>query len=291
MTNPLISVIIPTHNNAKTIRAAIESICNQTYKNLEIIVVDDGSTDNTKQIAEGLVLKDSRIIYTLLDMSDPFPRINKKGRNINAGYLARNHGLLKAKGELITFQDGDDVSFKNRIEIEFKLLNLYKADHICVDWQQFSEDLENREFDYERFVKETDIKILTPDEIYRQARKAKGIFYKLFPFFGKYIPFEIKTARIVNKLFFGNLSPYPGSANCPLLKKSLTDKIKFRPLPERVWPSFTGRGVDRDFNFEIAETFKQSYTIFVPIYLWRMDIQNDNYKKDISKFIKQSNEI
>lgn len=106
--NELVSVIMPTYNRAKTIERAINSILKQTYKNLELIIIDDCSNDNTIDIINSI--KDSRI------------RMIKLNENKGANY-ARNCGLNLAKGEYITFQDSDDESILNRIE---KLLSFCK---------------------------------------------------------------------------------------------------------------------------------------------------------------------
>ena len=126
MNMPLISVIIPTHNSTKTIAEAVNSIINQTYKNIEIIIVDDNSSDNTKGIISKIQKEnpDKKIFYHSLPFDDP-NRFSKTGRNINAGYSARNYGLEKAKGDWITFQDADDVSFLNRIEWQYKFAQKY----------------------------------------------------------------------------------------------------------------------------------------------------------------------
>lgn len=92
--NPSVSVIIPTYNREKTIVSAVRSACNQTYEPFEIIIIDDGSTDNTAQKIKSI--NDSRIIYHKLEK--------------NAGVSnARNVGALIAKGEWIAFQDSDDI--------------------------------------------------------------------------------------------------------------------------------------------------------------------------------------
>lgn len=91
---PLISVIVPVYNVEKYLSKCVESIINQTYKNLEIILVDDGSTDNSLQICEKYAQKDNRIKV-----------IHKK----NGGQAtARNIGLDIAEGEYIGFVDADD---------------------------------------------------------------------------------------------------------------------------------------------------------------------------------------
>jgi glycosyltransferase involved in cell wall biosynthesis len=99
--DPLVSVIIPTHNRARLVARAIESVLNQTYKHLEIIVVDDASTDNTKEVIAGY--DDPRISYLLNE------------RNIKAP-ASRNRGIKIAKGQYISFLDDDDELLPQKIE-------------------------------------------------------------------------------------------------------------------------------------------------------------------------------
>lgn len=89
-----ISVIIPAYNAEKMIERCIKSILEQSYNNLEVIVVDDGSTDGTKNIVSDIALKDKRLIYEFQN---------------NAGVsAARNRGIKCADGQMITFVDADD---------------------------------------------------------------------------------------------------------------------------------------------------------------------------------------
>lgn len=90
----LISVIVPVYNVEKYIKQCVESICAQTYKNLEIILINDGSKDNSGAICDTLAEKDSRIYV-----------IHKENGGVSA---ARNAGLDYAHGEYIAFIDGDD---------------------------------------------------------------------------------------------------------------------------------------------------------------------------------------
>ena len=99
-----ISVIIPTYNREKTIKDAINSVLNQTYDNLEVIVVDDGSTDNTEKIIKKI--KDKRLKYI------------KQKKNSGA-CVARNVGIAKSKGQYIAFQDSDDIYYKNKLELQY----------------------------------------------------------------------------------------------------------------------------------------------------------------------------
>lgn len=97
---PLVSVITPTFNRAGIIQQAVGSILNQTYQNWELIVVDDGSTDNTKQIIEAI--DDDRVSYFYQENKGPT--------------TARNAGISHAKGKWITYLDSDDVLFPECIE-------------------------------------------------------------------------------------------------------------------------------------------------------------------------------
>ena len=106
-----ISVIMPAYNCEKYIRQAIDSILNQTYQNIELLISDDKSTDNTKKILDSY--------------SDT--RIKRFDNNINLGYLKTFNKLIAlAEGDYITFQDGDDYSELNRLEL---LLKEFKNDN------------------------------------------------------------------------------------------------------------------------------------------------------------------
>lgn len=106
---PYISVIIPMYNASEYIRCAISSVLIQNYLNFEVIVVDDGSTDNSGMIVESI--KDSRIRLI---------------RQNNAGVSsARNSGITEAKGEYIAFLDSDDKWDQMFLEVIVELINLY----------------------------------------------------------------------------------------------------------------------------------------------------------------------
>lgn len=102
--NPLISVLIPAYNVEDYIEEAVISIINQTYKNLEIIIINDCSTDCTDSICKSLVLLDERIKYF--------------SNEVNSGIsVTLNKGLEAAQGEYILRMDSDDISLPNRVEI------------------------------------------------------------------------------------------------------------------------------------------------------------------------------
>lgn len=110
----LISVIIPAYNIEQYIERCLESVCGQTYSRLEIIVIDDGSTDGTGNIIDELAKKDSRIIT-----------IHKENGGVSA---ARNTGLDIAKGDYIGFVDGDDIIESDMYELLLRNALKYQAD-------------------------------------------------------------------------------------------------------------------------------------------------------------------
>ena len=111
--NNKISVIIPTYNRGKLIIKTLESILNQTYKNIEILVIDDNSNDNTKQKINEI--PDNRIRYIKLK--------KRKGAS-----FARNIGIKKAIGKYIAFQDSDEISHIDKLEKQIKNLIINKSD-------------------------------------------------------------------------------------------------------------------------------------------------------------------
>ncbi len=106
MSTPIISCITPTFNRVKLLKRAIESTISQTYPHWEMIIVDDGSKDNTKQVAEEYVKKDSRIKY-----------FKNPGKGANA---ARNFGIKQSKGKYIVFLDDDDEHLPHRFDSQLK---------------------------------------------------------------------------------------------------------------------------------------------------------------------------
>lgn len=94
MNNPKISFIVPVYNAEKTIKRCIKSIINQTYRNIEVVCVNDGSTDNSLAILKNLQAQDSRIVI-----------IDQKNQG---SCMARKNGILRAFGDYIQSCDADD---------------------------------------------------------------------------------------------------------------------------------------------------------------------------------------
>ena len=95
MTNPLVSIIVPVYNAQKGLSRCLESICSQTYQELEIIVLNDGSTDDSLAICEQFRAKDPRIVV-----------VDKENEGVSC---TRNAGLVLAHGDYIQFADSDDA--------------------------------------------------------------------------------------------------------------------------------------------------------------------------------------
>lgn len=116
--NPLISVIIPVYKVEKFLHRCVDSVINQTYKNLEIILIDDGSPDNCGNICDEYAKKDTRIKV-----------IHQENQGLSG---ARNSGLNIAKGEYIYFIDSDDYIKKNTLENMIK----YSEKDILILYQE-----------------------------------------------------------------------------------------------------------------------------------------------------------
>ena len=114
MNYPNVSVIIPTYNRAELLPRAIQSVLNQTFKDFELIVVDDCSTDNTPGVVNKFLKKDDRIKYVRLTENSGTPAHPK------------NIGILNSKGGYIAFLDSDDEWLSRKLEKQINLFKKYK---------------------------------------------------------------------------------------------------------------------------------------------------------------------
>jgi len=120
---PLVSVVIPTYNRSQLILRAVRSVLEQTYTNLECIVVDDFSSDNTKEIIKSV--KDERIIYLR----------HKDNQRASA---ARNTGIKCAKGDYVAFLDDDDLWLPTKLEKQMLLIqNLSEKFGMVYCWMDY----------------------------------------------------------------------------------------------------------------------------------------------------------
>ncbi len=201
----LLSIIVPVYNTGEYLQECIESIINQTYKNLEIICVNDGSTDNSLKILEDYAQKDDRIII-----------INQTNKGQSA---ARNAGLEIAKGELVTFIDSDDFLELNTYETVLK----YSEDNdaVCFGIKVFGDTgYANRYDDNEYYrIKYSGVQklnspiLMTTDcsacnKIFKKSiiekydiRFPEGIHYEDAEFYFKYM-LVVNNAYFIDEYFY-----------------------------------------------------------------------------------------
>lgn len=156
-----VTIILPVYNKDKYLENTLEQIRNQTFKDFECIMVDDGSTDNSGKICDEFVKKDSR-----------FKVFHIKNDGVSH---ARNVALDKAQGEYITFIDGDDEIYPQYIENLVSCLELNNADFVIGGYEIFwdnNETLEYRLYDGEN-------KLYTMEELlktFAEDQKKNGIY-------------------------------------------------------------------------------------------------------------------
>lgn len=131
MTEPLVSIITPAYNSEKFISETIKSVIAQTYKNWEMIIVDDCSDDRTCQIVNSWVEKDKRIKF-----------IRKK---INSGAAnSRNVALENSKGRFIAYLDADDLWYPNKLSKQVKFMIEMKCGFSCCSYEVIDSDGESK---------------------------------------------------------------------------------------------------------------------------------------------------
>lgn len=130
----MVSVIMPAYNAEKTIKEAVSSVISQTEKDWELIVVDDGSIDNTAEILTKLSLEDKRI------------RFLKNDKNRGVCYT-RNKAISLAEGEWIAFLDSDDIWFPKKLQKQLELAKKYPDMAICYTASDFMNE-KGEKFDY-----------------------------------------------------------------------------------------------------------------------------------------------
>lgn len=154
---PLVSIIVPVYNAERTIERCLVSIRNQTYKNLEILIINDGSQDHTMRVIEK---------YRMLD--ERFTVIDKVRTGVSS---CRNLGIVKAQGTYIQFVDSDDWIAPDMIERYVGIMELYGCDMLISDYYRVVK---------RKIYKNGDIKtegILTQEQFATQMMDAPANFY------------------------------------------------------------------------------------------------------------------
>lgn len=225
---PEISVIVPIYNSEKYLKKCLDCLINQTLKNIEIILVDDGSPDNSFEIYEEYAKKDNRIIVI-------------KQSNQKQG-AARNRGVEIANGEYIGFVDCDDFVDLNFFEIMLKTAKKHSADMAMASVIKVSREKTKYKWkikqeevfhcDYDKFVKAHQNKNAAPyNKIYKKSfiekyhiKFPEGVFYEDGPFSVKAVHYANKfvTTPFVNYYYLKNPT---STVNSKQTEKHLADAL------------------------------------------------------------------
>ena len=200
------SIIIPAYNAEKTIAKCIESIASQTYKNLEIIIINDGSNDKTQEIVLEYMKNDNRIKL-----------INQKNKGVS---YSRNKGIEKAKGEYINFIDADDYIEKNTLE-EIEKLTKRNYDFIRYNFIYDTKETKRNNL-YEFNNKEIDVE-LNKNKLYKR-------FFLINNTIPTFTPLLFIKKEIVKKIFFDKNLCYLEDADFYIELLNKSKKCYFKDL-------------------------------------------------------------
>lgn len=206
MNNPIVSFIVPSYNFAAHITECVDSILAQTISEIEVIVVNDGSTDNTKEILEIIAQKDARV-----------RPINKENEGVSK---ARNTGLHAANGEYVAFVDADDYLAPDYAEYMIGLAK-QSGSEFCLSLDAFTRKGEVNDVDQNETIK-----VISPEEataLLLSPRIIVGCWNKLFKrewlinnhlffttdlFYGEGLQFITTAAQNANNVCIGNKKVY-----------------------------------------------------------------------------------
>ena len=151
MEQPLVSIIMPAYNAEKYIEESIKSVCNQTYENWELLIINDCSNDSILQIVQKFSVQDKRIKYFNQDSNQGVAE-------------ARNRGFKESKGEYIAFLDSDDLWEKEKLEKQIKFMENNKINFSFTNYIKVSDE--------GNFIK----KVYCPEKLnYKEALKGNKI--------------------------------------------------------------------------------------------------------------------
>ena len=173
MTEPLISVIIPTYNRAPLLLEAVDSVLRQTFQGYELILIDDGSNDRTR---EALEAHGDRLIYYYQD-----------NQGVSA---ARNQGLRLARGHFIAFLDSDDLWLPDKLAVQLEFFSLHREALVCQTeelWlrngRRVNPCKKHRKYSGDVFAPSLDLCLISPSAVMirREVFAAVGEFDESLP--------------------------------------------------------------------------------------------------------------
>ena len=241
---PKISVIIPSYNREYCITKTIDSVLVQTYSNFEILVIDDGSTDNTKDLILKRYSEERRVIYIYKD---------------NGGVSsARNLGINKATGEFVCFLDSDDTWYPWKVDYQVKVMQEFpQVGMVWTDMEAINPEgkrinpayLTTMYSNYDRF---------TRDQIFQEVVPIKKVVGELPPLF---IHRNIYVGDIYSKMIMGNLV----HTSTVMIRNAILRKVK--KFDEDL--KYTGE--DYDFHLRTCRECQVAY----------IDVSSVRYQLDL----------
>jgi len=200
----LVSIIIPAYNVEKYIEKCLSSILEQTYTNIEVVVVDDGSTDKTGQLIDSVTQQDSRVHV-----------IHKKNAGVSA---ARNSGIEMSTGEYLVFVDGDDCIAHDYVEYMLSLIE-NTGSEFCLSVCCYTQSGEKQtEREYVKILQPEDATalLLSPDvivgcwnKIYKRSLIVNNnIWFSTAFFYGEGLTFITTLSQIAKSVGVGNRKVY-----------------------------------------------------------------------------------
>jgi teichuronic acid biosynthesis glycosyltransferase TuaG len=172
-----VDIIIPVYNSGKFIKRAIKSVFSQTYKNWKLIIIDDASTDNSKNILNKIYNKNKYRIKILKN-------------NINKGQaFSRNRGLKYSKSEFISFLDSDDYWGKNKLENQIKFMLNNNYDFTYTDFRIVKNNHRKKTIvvpDFYNYIKFIHNSSISTSSIVLKKKIIKNIYFKNLSFLEDY---------------------------------------------------------------------------------------------------------
>ena len=301
MANPKISVILSAYNEEKFISKAIESVVNQTLKDIEIIIINDGSTDNTLDIINSYAEKDNRIV--VIDQE-----------NIGLG-ASRNKGMKIAQGGYVTFLDGDDWFTEEAFEIAYKEAKAKDTDITMYQMINYDDETgriyENDWFNLNNLDESFDDVVFSPDKtkdflfdlsvsscqkIYRNsflksidASFPEGIYFEDMPFFF-YVYLKAERISIIRKHFYYRRKHNASITHVVDAKNGFYEDYKFDLLAYKInGPRMALMDITEDSKEALFNLIKEDYekikgTEYYQDYLDNLGPKKKKFFLDVLKY-------
>lgn len=287
----LISVIVPVYNVEKYVEICIKSIINQSYRNLEIILIDDGSTDNSGKICDKLSKKDDRVIVK-----------HQQNQGVSS---ARNLGLKLAHGDYISMVDADDILEENMYQEMMNNMIKYDSDVcICNFWYLNNESLKKNEINLSKTLMDNkdflkNMCLLKGvggylwNKLYKKSMIENLRFYKEIVIMEDFL-FNCEVANKARKISYIDtcLYYYRQWPNSALKKISLEKNISLLYGLDRIIPNLDKYQIKQSERYKLMYIFEAKKALTMLSYKGYTDmIGNIDYKKYLSAkiFISKSN--